>query len=93
MRDPDGAVRAVLNDQDHRALEAQVADPGRGDQQLAGERGASRRFVRPSQRRPEERRLQDAPTIKQRRRDAIADMAHLRGCGRVKDSTRTTFSK
>jgi hypothetical protein len=32
----------VLNDQDDRALEARVAYPGRGDQQLAGERRSSR---------------------------------------------------
>src|SRR6516164_9420245 len=44
--DPDGTARAVLNDQDDGTREAWVAYPGRGDQQLAGERGASRRFVR-----------------------------------------------
>ena len=57
--DPEGAVRPVLNNQDNRALEARVAHPGSGDQQLAGERGASLRFVRPRQRRPEEGGLQD----------------------------------
>ncbi len=57
--DPDGAAGTVLNDQDDRALEVRVAHPGRGDQQLAGERGASRCFVMPRQRRPEEGRLQD----------------------------------
>src|SRR5271166_3307369 len=56
--DPDGAAGTVFNDQDDCALEARVAHPGRGDQQLAGERGLSGRFVRPK-RRPEEGRLQD----------------------------------
>src|SRR5260370_30113080 len=47
--DPEGAVRPVFNDQNDRALEARVAHPGSGDQQLADERGASLRFVRPGQ--------------------------------------------
>src|SRR5580704_4411146 len=57
--DPDSAARAVLDDQDDRALEARVTYPGRGDQQLAGQRSGSRRLVRPRQRRTEEGRLQD----------------------------------
>lgn len=57
--DPEGAIRPVLNNQDNRALEARVAHPGGGDQQLADERGARLCFVRAGQRRPEEGNLQD----------------------------------
>ena len=72
--DPHGAAGTVLNDQDDRALEARVAHPGRGDQQLAGERRSSGRLVRPRQRRPEESRLQD-----ERRDDEAETTAPDRG--------------
>jgi hypothetical protein len=74
--DPEGAVRPLLNDQNDRALEARVAHPGSGDQQLADERGASRRFVRPGQPRPEEGSLQD-----ERRDDQAETMQPDRGHG------------